>query len=90
MNIHVDIGYKIPLYSDVDITIKKGDIINIIGENGSGKSTFYKTLIGSIPPLKGLIPEEIKKNIATISDYISIPNELKVSDVLKFIGIVKV
>jgi len=88
MNIHIDIGYSksLVLYKDINMSLSKGDIINIVGENGSGKSTFYKTLIGEIPALRGEVPTEIKKNIATISDYISIPYELLVSDVVDFIG----
>lgn len=33
--------------------IKKGSMIAIVGANGSGKSTFLKTLSGSLPPISG-------------------------------------
>lgn len=86
MNIHISIGYKrSDVLYDITLSLEKGDIINIIGANGTGKSTFYKTLIGEIPPLSGVVPSEMKQNIAIISDYISIPQELRVSDLLKFI-----
>ena len=87
MNINISIGYGASkvLYDNVEISIEKGEINNIIGENGTGKSTFYKTIIGEIPPLAGEVPSDIQKNIAVISDYISLPQELQVLDVLNFI-----
>lgn len=88
MHINIDIGYNKNqvMHENINIACNKGDIINIVGENGSGKSTFYKTLIGDIPPIRGEVSTEIKSNIATISDYINIPKELYVSDVLDFLG----
>lgn len=87
MNINISIGYNRSnvLYDNIAISLEKGDINNIIGANGTGKSTFYKTLIGEIPPLSGFVPSDVKENIAIISDYISLPQELLVSDLLKFI-----
>ncbi len=41
--------------SPINLTIKQGDIIFIVGENGSGKSTFVKLLTGLYLPTKGVI-----------------------------------
>lgn len=38
---------------DVSISLKKGECLAIIGESGSGKSTFGKVLIGLLTPDKG-------------------------------------
>lgn len=38
---------------DVSISLKKGECLGIIGESGSGKSTFGKVLIGLLTPDKG-------------------------------------
>lgn len=38
---------------DVTISLKKGECLGIIGESGSGKSTFGKVLIGLLTPDKG-------------------------------------
>lgn len=87
MKFNISIGYRqCPLYENVSIEIKEGTIVHIIGENGSGKSTFYKTLLGEVPPLSGEVPNKIINSIAIISDYISLPNELLVKDLLVFIG----
>ncbi len=40
---------------DVSLTIKKGQHIAIVGENGAGKSTFIKLLLGLYAPTKGKI-----------------------------------
>ncbi|MBT2733626.1 ABC transporter ATP-binding protein [Bacillus sp. ISL-7] len=53
---HVEIGYgKKTIVSDIDIKIHKGEWISIVGENGSGKSTFLKSLIRLEPIKKGEI-----------------------------------
>ena len=87
MDVNISIGYEVnkTLYKDVEISFGMGEINHVIGENGTGKSTLYKTLIGELKPLGGTVPVEVKKNIAIISDYISLPTELKVIDILNFI-----
>lgn len=44
---------KQKVVKDVSISLKKGECLGIIGESGSGKSTFGKTLIGLLTPDKG-------------------------------------
>lgn len=39
--------------SDVDINIKKGEFVYLIGQTGSGKSSLLKTLYGELPVAKG-------------------------------------
>lgn len=38
-----------------DLTLSSGDILFIVGRNGSGKSTFLETIAGIIPPFKGAL-----------------------------------
>ncbi|WP_035445105.1 ABC transporter ATP-binding protein [Bacillus sp. UNC41MFS5] len=62
---YVEIGYgKKSIVSDIDVKIHKGEWISIVGENGSGKSTFLKSLIRLEPIQKGRIyfqGKELKK-----------------------------
>lgn len=53
---NVQIGYvnKV-ICENINLDIEDGDYITIFGENGSGKTTFLKTLVGIIPALKGKI-----------------------------------
>ena len=46
------VGYTSPL-AEISILVKKGEKIGIIGANGTGKSTFLKTLTGKIERLSG-------------------------------------
>ncbi len=46
------IGYDRPL-ATINLDIKRGERLGIIGDNGIGKSTLLKTLVGNIKPLSG-------------------------------------
>ncbi|MBQ9046502.1 MAG: ABC-F type ribosomal protection protein [Solobacterium sp.] len=46
------IGYGEPLCT-VTMSMRRGDRIGVIGPNGTGKSTFVKTLMGLLDPLSG-------------------------------------
>ena len=50
------IGYnRKPLIKDINIAIKKGEIITIIGPNGAGKSTLLKNLARQLDPIEGSV-----------------------------------
>ncbi len=49
----LSIGYDTPLFSKLSFMIEAGDRVAIIGENGVGKSTLVKTLIGEMPAKAG-------------------------------------
>lgn len=52
----VSIGYgnKI-IHRNINVNIDENDFIGLVGPNGSGKTTFLKTLLGTIKPLSGTI-----------------------------------
>ncbi|HEX8142340.1 MAG TPA: ABC-F family ATP-binding cassette domain-containing protein [Pyrinomonadaceae bacterium] len=41
------------LASDINFTLRRGECLGIIGPNGSGKTTFVKTVLGKLPSLAG-------------------------------------
>lgn len=41
------------LAQDITFTLRRGECLGIIGPNGSGKTTFIKTVLGKLPPLAG-------------------------------------
>lgn len=47
----------------IDFSIEKGDYLCIIGENGCGKSTLMKTILGLLSPIEGeiILSDGIKK-----------------------------
>ena len=55
----LSIGYKqgkkesLCLLSDVNLTIRRGEMVCLLGPNGAGKSTLMRTIAGIQPPLAG-------------------------------------
>lgn len=50
----LSVGYgNKPLIHDIDIGIRKGEILTLIGPNGSGKSTILKSIIGQLRLIAG-------------------------------------
>ena len=49
---HLKVGYDRALL-EITLRIRRGQKIGILGPNGSGKTTFLKTVAGFLPPLDG-------------------------------------
>lgn len=63
---------------NINIEIKEGEVISIIGKNGTGKSTLLKLISGLVKPSKGEI----------LIDDININNKKKFKELRKKLGIV--
>jgi peptide/nickel transport system ATP-binding protein len=44
---------RVPVLSDIDLTIRRSSVLGVIGESGSGKSTLARVLAGLLPWSKG-------------------------------------
>jgi len=52
----LSVGYdKRVVIDDIDLCIKRGEIITLIGPNGAGKSTILKTISKQLTPLSGCV-----------------------------------
>lgn len=62
----VDIGYSAdqPILKNINMMIRGGARIGILGVNGAGKSTLIKSLVGELSPLNGQINTAKGVNIA--------------------------
>jgi ATP-binding cassette subfamily F protein 3 len=50
----LSLGYdNVPLFSDANLNIYKGERIALIGKNGTGKSSLLKLLLGDLKPIGG-------------------------------------
>lgn len=53
---NVDLGYgSLKVVFDASLTVKSGELVGLIGGNGSGKSTILRAVSGMIKPWKGTI-----------------------------------
>ena len=49
-------GYgRIPILTDINLSVKEGEVVGILGHNGMGKTTLLKTLMGLITPTRGKV-----------------------------------
>lgn len=87
---------EIQALNNIDISIKKGEIIALLGENGAGKSTLLRIISGYLEATQGEIwlnDLEINQNHLDILDksgYVqeisSLYDELTVDEYLKFVA----
>lgn len=76
---------------DVSMSVKAGEIVTIVGPNGSGKTTMLRTMIGAVKPAKGhvkkrrglrmgYVPQKLSLDRAlpmSVDRFLSLPNGTK-------------
>ena len=85
------VGYQKPLTLPFDLHIEENKWLGIIGENGIGKSTFMKSVLGIIKPISGTIKvfgqNPGKQN--SIISYIPQEREINVTDLMSGVTLIK-
>jgi phospholipid/cholesterol/gamma-HCH transport system ATP-binding protein len=51
--IDVTAGFERPVLEHVNLEVKRGEIVALLGASGCGKSTLLRTIVGLAPPLAG-------------------------------------
>ncbi|MDF3312211.1 ABC transporter ATP-binding protein [Rhodococcus sp. T2V] len=53
---HLTCGYRNrPVLRDINFTVEPGEVLCLLGRNGVGKTTLFRTIMGFLPPLGGTI-----------------------------------
>ena len=87
------IGYREPLISSIDAELSLGEVCLLVGNNGIGKTTLMRTILGQIPPLEGQIwmketemksvsSEQIPKWISMVFSKTQVPENYTVMDLV--------
>ena len=81
---------------NIDLDVKRGEVLGFLGPNGAGKSTTMKMLTGFLEPDKGTIeicdidlqknPLKAKEFIGYLPEGAPAYSDMEVSDFLSFVG----
>ena len=65
-------GNKNPTLSDISVQISLSSRVACVGENGAGKSTMIKPLVGEIEPQTGDVWKHPNAHIAYVAQHVFI------------------
>jgi ABC-type multidrug transport system ATPase subunit len=89
----VDIGHRFGskiLFKGLNYEFEKGNAYSILGNNGTGKSTLIKILMGVLTPSKGKVVTNAQDpSIALVAPYLNLYDELTLYQHLDLIGVSK-
>jgi len=71
---------------DIHVEVEHGSLVGVVGDNGQGKTTFLRTLCGSLEPLGGDIKWGFGCQIGVYAQhvYTTLPEEKTVEDYLAY------
>ncbi len=62
-----DLGYRgAAVLKDVSLAFAPGESVGLVGPNGSGKTTFLRSVLGLLPPLKGAASRDRSRRFAYV------------------------
>ena len=97
---HISKQYGLrPAITDLNFTIKKGEVVGFLGPNGAGKTTTMKILTGCMAPSSGDVyidgedifehPISAKKKIGYLPETPPIYGDMRVEDYLRYTAVLK-
>jgi ABC-2 type transport system ATP-binding protein len=84
---------------DIDFTVQQGEIVGLLGPNGSGKTTIMKMMAGHMPPSSGTVvvdgfdilakPKEVTNRIGFLPEAPPLYPDMKAGEYLHFIAAIR-
>jgi ABC-2 type transport system ATP-binding protein len=88
-----------PAISNLNFSVKKGEVVGFLGPNGAGKSTTMKIITGAMAPSSGQVvvagfdvfedPIEVKKRIGYLPETPPVYFDMEVEEYLTFVATLK-
>ena len=90
--IRVELGGE-SILRDVDVTVRRGEVVGLVGPNGAGKSTLLRVVTGMLRPASGdvaiegdalgtLARRELAKRVAVVQQLPEAPATMRVGDLV--------
>lgn len=78
-SIYLQYGDRV-LFDHVNLAIKPGEKIGLVGRNGAGKSTFVKIIVGELNPMEGNVTIPNEARVAYLHQDLDPPKERTVRE----------
>jgi zinc transport system ATP-binding protein len=64
------------LLQDVDIEVRRGEIVTLIGPNGAGKTTLVRVLLGILPPNRGEVRRKADLRVGYVPQRLEVDRSI--------------
>jgi ABC-2 type transport system ATP-binding protein len=85
--------------ADISFSVRRGEIVGLLGPNGSGKTTTMRILTGYMPPTSGDVriagkdimgqSLEARRHIGYLPETVPLYTDMSVTDYLRFMGLLR-
>ncbi|MGL4589051.1 MAG: ABC transporter ATP-binding protein [Mycoplasmatales bacterium] len=87
---------KSPILSNINLTLKQGEILGLIGPNGAGKTTLINCILSLIPYDNGsiklfdeqILSNQLKPKIGFVTQSVALFDNLNVIENIEFFGLI--